>query len=92
MKAVLVSFDFRRGDCETVGRFAQVVSSNLEWLTKNGHPKWKSVNLDFPLKGWEQNECVRKYVQKQPATRAASPQKSTELNPVMDAIREMLRE
>ena len=92
VKAVLVSFDFRRNDCETVGRFAQLVSSNLEWLTKNGHPKWKSVNLDFPLKGWEQYECVRKYVKKQPATRAAGPQKSSELNPVMDAIREMLRE
>jgi uncharacterized protein len=92
VKAVLVSFDFRRGDCETVGRFAQLVSNNLEWLTKNGHPKWKTVNLDFPLKGWEQYECVRKYVQKQPAARAASSQKSSELNPVMDAIREMLRE
>jgi TRAP transporter TAXI family solute receptor len=92
VKAVLVSFDFRRIDCETVGRFAQLVSSNLDWLTKNGHPKWKSVNLDFPLKGWEQYECVRKYVQKQPQARAASPQKSSELNPVMDAIREMLRE
>ena len=92
VKAVLVSFDFRRTDCETVGRFAQLVSTNLEWLTKNGHPKWKSVNLDFPLKGWEQYECVRKYVQKQPQARAASPQKSSELNPVMDAIRDMLRE
>ena len=92
VKAVLVSFDFRRTDCETVGRFAQVVSNNLDWLTKNGHPKWKSVNLDFPLKGWEQYECVRKYLQKQPSARAASPQKSSELNPVMDAIREMLRE
>ena len=51
VKAVLVSFDFRRTNCETVGRFAQVVSTNLEWLTKNGHPKWRSVNLDFPLKG-----------------------------------------
>ena len=92
VKAVLVSFDFRRTDCETVGRFAQLVSTNLEWLTKNGHPKWKSVNLDFPLKGWEQYECVRKYLQKQPSARAASPQKSSELNPVMDAIRDMLRE
>jgi TRAP transporter TAXI family solute receptor len=90
VKAVLVSFDFRRTDCETVGRFAQVVSNNLEWLTKNGHPKWKSVNLDFPLKGWEQYECVRKYVQK-PSASAASPQKSSEINPVMDAIREVLR-
>jgi len=91
VKAVLVSFDYRRADCETVGRFAQVVSANLEWLTKNGHPKWKSVNLEFPLKGWEQYDCVRKYLQK-PTAKAAGPQKSSEINPVMDAIREMLRE
>ncbi len=91
VKAVLVSFDYRRTDCETVGRFAQVVSTNLEWLTKNGHPKWKSVNLEFPLKGWDQYDCVRKYLQK-PTARVSSPQKSSEINPVMDAIRDMLRE
>lgn len=91
VKAVLVSFDFRRTDCDTVGRFAQVVSTNLEWLTKNGHPKWKSVNLEFPLKGWDQYDCVRKYLQK-PTAKVASPQKSSEINPVMDAIRDMLRE
>jgi TRAP transporter TAXI family solute receptor len=91
VKAVLVSFDYRRADCENVGRFAQVVSTNLEWLVKNGHPKWKAVNLEFPLKGWEQYDCVRKYLQKSVA-RPAGPQKSSEINPVMDAIREMLRE
>jgi TRAP transporter TAXI family solute receptor len=91
VKAVLVSFDYRRTDCETVGRFAQIVSTNLEWLTKNGHAKWKSVNLEFPLKGWDQYDCVRKYLQK-PTARAAGPQKSSEINPVMDAIRDMLRE
>jgi uncharacterized protein len=91
VKAVLVSFDFRRGDCEAVGRFAQVVSSSREWLISNGHAKWKSVDLDFPLKGWEQYDCVRRFLQK-PPTRAAAPQKSSEMNPVMDAIRDMLRE
>ena len=91
VKAVLVSFDYRRTDCETVGRFAQIVSTNLDWLTKNGHPKWRSVNLEFPLKGWDQYDCVRKYLQK-PTARVSSPQKSSEINPVMDAIRDMLRE
>jgi uncharacterized protein len=91
VKAVLVSFDFRRGDCEAVGRFAQVISSSREWLISNGHAKWKSVDLDFPLKGWEQYDCVRRFLQK-PPTRAAAPQKSSEMNPVMDAIRDMLRE
>lgn len=92
VKAVLVSFDFRRNDCENVGRFAQIVSNNMQWLTRNGHPKWKTVNLDAQLKGWEQYDCVRKYLQK-PGTRAAAPVKASgEINPVMDAIREMLRD
>src|SRR5439155_4593363 len=91
VKAVLVSFDYRRADCEHVGRLAQMLSTNREWLTKNGHPKWKAVNLKFPLKGWEQYDCVRKYLPK-PTARAAAPQKPSEINPIMDAIREMLRE
>ena len=91
VKAVLVSFDYRRADCEHVGRLAQMLSTNMEWLTKNGHPKWKAVNLEFPLKGWEQYDCVRKYLPK-PTARAAAPQKPSEINPIMDAIREMLRE
>jgi TRAP transporter TAXI family solute receptor len=90
VKAVLVSFDFRKNDCDNVGKFAQVVSSNMVWLTRNGHQKWKSVDLNAPLKGWEQYDCVRKYAQKTPG-RAAAP-RSGELNPVMDAIREMLRD
>ena len=40
IKAVLVSFDFRRGDPENIGRLAQVVSKNMDWLITNGHPKW----------------------------------------------------
>ena len=90
VKAVLVSFDFRRRDCDLVGQFAQTVSANLPWLVKNGHPKWKSVDLDAPLRGWEQYDCVAKYLRKpgQPASAA----KSTGGNPVMDAIKEMLNE
>jgi TRAP transporter TAXI family solute receptor len=91
VKAVLVSFDFRKNDCDNVGKFAQLVSANMDWLTKNGHAKWKSVNLEAPLKGWEQYDCVRKYAQKA-GPRAAAPRVGGEMNPVMDAIREMLRE
>jgi uncharacterized protein len=89
VKAVLVSFDFRRKDCDAVGRFAQVVSTNMDWLTKNGHPKWKSVDLDSPLKGWEQYDCVAKYVRKSPRPTTAKSQGG---NPVLDAIKEMLGE
>lgn len=89
VKAVLVSYDFRRMDCENVGRIAQVTANNLEWLKRNGHPKWKVVDLEYPLKGWEQYDCVRKYVQKRPA----QPTKDKSLlNPVMEAIKDMLAE
>ena len=87
IKAVLISFDFRRGDCDYVGRFAQTLSKGMNWLVTNGHPKWKSVDLEYPLRGWEQYDCVRKYLGKPvppPAERAAST------NPVMDAIKEAL--
>jgi TRAP transporter TAXI family solute receptor len=90
VKAVLISFDFRRRDCDLVGQFAQTVSSNLGWLVKNGHPKWKSVDLGMPLKGWEQYDCVAKYLRK-PGQPAAAV-KTSDGNPVMDAIKELLNE
>jgi TRAP transporter TAXI family solute receptor len=92
VKAVLVSFDFRKLDCDNIGKFAQLIQNNMEWLTRNGHAKWKSVNLEATLKGWDQYDCVRKYVAQQPGRAAAPAKTSGELNPVMDAIREMLRE
>ena len=88
VKAVLVSYDFRRLDCEYVGRFSQIVSTNLDWLKKNGHPKWQFVDLDFPLKGWEQYDCVRRYLKKP----AAPTRGKASANPVLDAIKDMLGE
>jgi uncharacterized protein len=90
VKAVLISFDFRRRDCELVGQIAQAVSDNVEWLRTHGHPKWRSVDLEAPLKGWEQYDCVRKYLRKPiaPAVR----QRTAAANPVMEAIKELLSE
>jgi TRAP transporter TAXI family solute receptor len=90
VKAVLVSYDFRRADCDYVGRFSQILQSNLEWLKRNGHPKWKFVDLEFPLKGWDQYDCVRKYTQK-PGKTAPTKAKAA-ANPVLDAIKDMLSE
>ena len=90
VKAVLISFDFRRRDCELVGQFAQTLSSNLAWLVKNGHPKWKSVDLGAPLKGWEQYDCVSQRLGR--GGRAATTPKPSSGNPVMDAVKEMLNE
>ena len=87
VKAVLVSFDFRRNNCDYVGEFAGIVYDNLEWLQQNGHPKWKNVDLDYPLKGWEQYDCVEKY--RRSGTFRETNQ-SMEKNPLLDAIKEIL--
>ena len=91
VKAVMISFDFRRKDCDVIGQFAQSISTNLSWLVKNGHPKWKSVDLDAPLKGWEQYDCVAKYLRK-PGGQPAAAMKPPGGNPVMDAIKDLLSE
>jgi hypothetical protein len=88
VKAALISFDFRQKDCEVVGKFALAVSDGLEWLRKNGHPKWKAVDLSFPLKGWEQYDCVRKFLGK-PAD-ASRVTKPVDENPIMDAVKQIL--
>jgi TRAP transporter TAXI family solute receptor len=89
LKAVLISFDFRRRDCDSVGKVAQLIASRQEWLQKNGHPKWKSVDLNYPLRGWEQYDCVRKALGK-PAASAAATRTRTGQNPVFDAIKGVL--
>jgi uncharacterized protein len=90
VKSVLISFDFRRLDCDNVGRFAQILATNTGWLKDNGHPKWKSVNLDYPLKGWEQYDCVRKHLPR--SAGAPAPARAAEINPVLDAIKNVLRD
>ena len=74
----------REGD--SVGRFAQLLGSNMGWLMENGHVKWKSVRLDYPLKGWEQYDCVRKNLGRTAAPVSAG---SSE-NPVLNAIKSIL--
>lgn len=85
VKAVLVSFDFRRANCDYVGRFAEVLHGSLDWLKKNGHPKWKTVDLNYPLKGWEQYDCVKRYLNTSPP-----PSPKDKLNPVLEAIKDYL--
>lgn len=89
-KAVLVSFDFRRRDCDSVGKVAQLIATRQEWLQKNGHPKWKAVDLNFPLRGWEQYDCVRKALGKSPASGPATTTARSGLNPVFEAIKGVL--
>ena len=89
VKAVLVSFNFRRNNCEAVGRLALILHENLDWLRENGHPKWKFVDLNYPLKGWEQYDCVKKHLK---TSQRARRKKNQLINPVLDAIKQMLGE
>jgi uncharacterized protein len=91
VKAVLISFDFRRKDCDAIGQFAQIVSTSLPWLVRNGHPKWKAVDVDAPLKGWEQYDCVARFLRKPAGASALTPRPSS-LNQVMDAIKDLLND
>ena len=91
VKAVLVSFNFRGVDCESVGRLGQLLYENFNWLKENGHPKWKSVDLNYPLKGWDQYDCVKKNLVKKVLQSApAQPKPKAEINPIMDAVKGML--
>ena len=67
------------------------MSTRLETLQKNGHPKWKAVDLNYPLRGWDQYDCVRKYLGKAPAATSAGSTRQG-LNPVFEAIKGMLDE
>ncbi len=87
-KAVLISFDYRFKDCDAVGRFAQIMARRMDWLVQNGHPKWKQVDLNYQLRGWEQYSCVKKYLGLATTTTQAPP--PADDNPVMRAIRAIL--
>lgn len=83
VKACLISYYFKTSNCENVGRFARILFDNLDQLVQNGHPKWKTVDLDYRLKGWEQYDCVKRSL-------GPHPGKSAKVNPVLDAIKDML--
>jgi TRAP transporter TAXI family solute receptor len=89
VKAVLISYDFRGGNCENVGKFSRILYDNLAWLKDNGHPKWKAVDLNATLRGWEQYDCVVKAIQ--PA-KSRTPDKSRTVNPVLDAVKKMFQD
>jgi hypothetical protein len=94
VKAVLVSYDFRNVDCDAVGRFAQIMHENIGWLREKGHAKWSSVDLDASLKGWEQYDCVKRYLVKKSGAPSGAPaaKPAAEINPIMEAVKEMLNQ
>lgn len=89
VKAVLVAYDAQRRECESIGRLAQHVTVGIEWLSRHGHPLWRRVDLEQRIKGWEQYDCVRKYVG-QPSDTGSPAASAGERNPIADAIKDAL--
>ncbi|MFO7713542.1 TAXI family TRAP transporter solute-binding subunit [Desulfosarcina sp.] len=90
VQAVLVAYDFRNNHCHTIGNVARLMAENLNWLRHNGHPKWRSVDLNQPVKGWEQYKCVKNF---NPNAITAEPEtpRVRRPNPVADAIEAVFR-
>jgi uncharacterized protein len=63
------------------------MSRGLDTLQKTGHAKWKVVDFNYPLRGWEQYDCVRKALGKAAPAAAAPGPGRTSQNPVFDAIK-----
>ncbi|WP_457575830.1 TAXI family TRAP transporter solute-binding subunit [Desulfomarina sp.] len=88
VKAVLISFNFRYTNCQNVGRIGQLLYENIDWLKQHGHPKWLAVDLNYPLKGWQQYDCVKnRLTHMAPASREPD-----EVNPILQAIKGVLQE
>jgi len=66
VKAVLITYDYKWRHCDNVGRLANLMSDNFDWLKQHGHKKWNNVDFDFKLKKWEQYRCVKKEVNLDP--------------------------
>jgi TRAP transporter TAXI family solute receptor len=62
VKAVLVAFTSRGPACATIGRLARQIVTGMDWLTRRGHPRWRLVDLDARVWGWQQYDCVRKHL------------------------------
>jgi TRAP transporter TAXI family solute receptor len=62
VKAVLVAFASRGRECETIGRLARRIVTEMDWLIRRGHPRWRLVELDARVWGWQQYDCVRKHL------------------------------
>ena len=85
VKAVLVAYA-ANGECSDVCRFAEQLYDDLGRLAKEGHPKWKSVDLQYDIKGWPRCDCVNRILG------LPVPEKGPlRPNPVFDAIEKALK-
>ncbi len=53
-----LDYDAENVNCGHIRRFAKLIRDNLAWLKKNGHAKWKSVDIDSPVDPSLQSACA----------------------------------
>lgn len=66
VRSVLMTYEYakrtsyQRAACETVGKVARMIASNLDWLrgAGRGHPKWQEVDLDAGQVRWRRSACA----------------------------------
>jgi TRAP transporter TAXI family solute receptor len=83
VKALLVAYNYRGENCQNIGKLAKLVYDGIESLKKNGHPKWKVVNLDLPLETWDRYDCVATALG-QPLAPLRGPDKTDSSAPPLD--------
>jgi hypothetical protein len=66
VKAVLISFDFSsrknahyQQRCAEIGRLGGAIQDHFAELQRNGHPKWKEVDLNQAVGTWQPDSCAR---------------------------------
>jgi TRAP transporter TAXI family solute receptor len=66
VKAVLMSFDFSsrksayyRQRCDALANIGRSIRNNIGNLKKNGHPKWREVDLEATTGNWKLDACSR---------------------------------
>jgi TRAP transporter TAXI family solute receptor len=59
VRAVLIAYDFKGPQCDNVAMAARLIEENLDELRERlGHPKWRTVDPDAEVPGWERYACV----------------------------------
>lgn len=61
VQAVMVSYDFSQGAkkrCAILSALAKAMRGGMEELRKDGHPKWKEVDLDANPGLWQKDACA----------------------------------
>lgn len=67
VKAVLMTYDYspskgayHSNSCTAVSDIASILLTSLDRFRRDGHPKWKDVDLSALPPGWEVGDCVKR--------------------------------